>query len=61
MQVPRTRAVACPQCGERSHIPVPERDVELKVSRSVAAFGDHTTLECSNEHTFWVYYCYNSH
>ncbi|WP_276256212.1 hypothetical protein [Halomontanus rarus] len=57
MQVTETREVACPQCGENSSIPVPERDVELKVSPYVAAFGDHAELECSNEHTFWVYYC----
>ncbi|WP_425607415.1 hypothetical protein [Halomontanus rarus] len=57
MQVTETREVACPQCGENSSVPVPERDVELKVSPYVAAFGDHTELECSNEHTFWVYYC----
>ncbi|MFC6765083.1 hypothetical protein [Natrinema soli] len=57
MQVQETREVACPQCGEHSTIPVPEGDVELKISPYVAAFGDHTELECSNEHTFWVYYC----
>ncbi len=57
MQVQETREVACPRCGENSRVPVPERDVELKISPYVAAFGDHTELECSNEHTFWVYYC----
>ncbi|WP_449289269.1 hypothetical protein [Natronococcus amylolyticus] len=57
MQVPETREVACPKCGESSSISVPERDVEIKVSPYVAAFGDNTELKCSNEHTFWVYYC----
>ena len=57
MQIQETQEVACPKCGEDSSVPVPERDVELKVSPYVAAFGDHTELKCSNEHIFWVYYC----
>lgn len=57
MKVLETQEVACPKCGENSSIPVPEEDVELKVSPYVAAFGDYTKFECSNGHTFWVYYC----
>ncbi|SIS04393.1 hypothetical protein [Natronorubrum thiooxidans] len=57
MQVTETQDVACPKCGTHSSIPVPDRDVELKVSPYVAAFGEYTKVECSDEHVFWVYYC----
>lgn len=55
--LPDTQQVACPKCGENITVSIPEQDVELRVRRSVAAFGDHTIFECSSEHTFWVYYC----
>lgn len=49
--------VACPQCGEGTDVPVPNREVELKVRPSVAAFGEHSVVHCSRGHKFWVYYC----
>lgn len=57
MQVTKAREVECPRCGERTSVPVPDEDAEVKIRRSVAAFGDHTTVECSNDHTYWVYFC----
>lgn len=57
MQVRETEEVACPKCGETGTIPIPDADVELKISPYVAAFGDHTKVDCSAGHTFWVYYC----
>ncbi|AEH39091.1 hypothetical protein [Halopiger xanaduensis] len=57
MQVQETEEVACPKCGETSTVPIPDADVELKISPYVAAFGDHTKVDCSDGHTFWVYYC----
>ncbi|WP_449406813.1 hypothetical protein [Natronorubrum bangense] len=56
-QLTETQDVACPKCAETISITVPGADVELKVSPYVAAFGEYTKVECTNEHPFWVYYC----
>ena len=52
-----TTEVSCPHCGEPTSLPVPDETVDLHVRRSVAAFGEHDTVACSNAHTFWVYVC----
>ncbi|WP_306053666.1 hypothetical protein [Natronococcus wangiae] len=52
-----TREVQCPRCAERASVRVPDEDVELKIGRSVAAFGESTTVTCSNGHRYWVYFC----
>lgn len=57
MQRTETRTVVCPRCGDPVTTPVPDEDVELKPRPYRAAYGDHTQLECSDEHTFWVYFC----
>ncbi|NGM68061.1 hypothetical protein G6M89_03370 [Natronolimnobius sp. AArcel1] len=57
MQVQQTQEIACPTCEETLAVPVPDEDVELKARPYVAAFGDYTTVECSSEHTVWVYFC----
>ncbi|WP_176393151.1 hypothetical protein [Natronolimnobius baerhuensis] len=56
-QVTETQAVACPHCGDTSTIPVPTADVDLQVRPYVAAFGEYRTIDCANDHTFWVYFC----
>ncbi|MFB1062818.1 hypothetical protein [Natrinema sp. H-ect4] len=50
-------AIPCPYCEQETTISVPDGDVELEVRRSVALYGDHTTVECSAGHRFWVYFC----
>ncbi len=57
MQIPVTQEVECPQCGERTSVSVPSEGTELKIRHSVAAFGEHTTVTCSNGHRYWVYFC----
>ncbi|SEW11757.1 hypothetical protein [Natrinema salifodinae] len=57
MQVTATRTVACPHCGEDATVSLPSEDADVNVSHSVAAFGDHTTVTCSQGHTYWVYFC----
>ncbi|WP_195893037.1 hypothetical protein [Halopiger djelfimassiliensis] len=57
MQRPVTEEIECPHCRERTNVVVPHDDVELKPSRSVAAFGDYTTVTCPNGHEYWVYFC----
>jgi RNase P subunit RPR2 len=57
MQEIATKAVTCPHCGESTRITRPDEGAEVKVRESVAAFGDHTTVTCSNGHTYWVYFC----
>jgi len=57
MQLTHQQQVACPDCGDQLHVPVPDSDTELTVSRWVGAFGEQTELTCSEEHTFWVAYC----
>ncbi|WP_247002605.1 hypothetical protein [Halosolutus gelatinilyticus] len=57
MQLPATREVACPRCDERTSVRVPREDAELNVRHSVAAFGEYTTVTCSNGHRYWVYFC----
>lgn len=52
-----TSTVACPQCGRRVAVSVPDRDVELRVRSHVAAFGDHHVVHCEAGHKFWVYFC----
>lgn len=49
--------VECPECETGHEIPISSLDVELIVSPYRLAFGDYTKIECSNGHTFWVYYC----
>ncbi|WP_449289615.1 hypothetical protein [Natronorubrum halophilum] len=56
MQVTAIQQVKCPQCATQTSISVPD-DVELKPSRSVAAFGEQTKVTCSNGHTYWVHFC----
>ncbi|AGB30995.1 hypothetical protein C488_02495 [Natrinema pellirubrum DSM 15624] len=57
MQAIATKAVTCPHCGESATISLPREEVDVKVRQSVAAFGDHTTVTCSDGHTYWVYFC----
>lgn len=49
--------VACPRCEQPVDVPVPNREVEPTASPYVAAFGEHTTVDCPRGHGFWVYYC----
>lgn len=49
--------VPCPYCEQETPVSVPNTDVEVVVSQSVALFGDHTTVNCPDEHRFWVYFC----
>ncbi|WP_186336486.1 hypothetical protein [Natrarchaeobaculum aegyptiacum] len=51
------RRIACPTCGDDVTTPVPDEDVEPKPRPYRAAYGEYTTLECSNDHTVWVYFC----
>ncbi|WP_081603631.1 hypothetical protein [Natronorubrum tibetense] len=57
IQTSKTRKVTCPKCGELSNVTVPEADVELKISPYRRAFGDYEEIDCSEKHSFWVYYC----
>ena len=52
-----TVPVACPRCGAETTVPVPDADTELRIRRSVAAFGDRAAVTCAAGHDFWVYYC----
>ncbi|WP_090611531.1 hypothetical protein [Natrinema salaciae] len=52
-----TKAVACPHCGENASVSPPGEGTDVKVRRSVAAFGEYTTVTCSQGHTYWVYFC----
>lgn len=49
--------VSCPHCERETLVSVPDADVDLEVSRSVALYGDHTTVTCPADHKFWVYFC----
>lgn len=57
MQIADTKHVECPKCGESERVTPPAEDVELKIRTSVAAFGEHSKIHCSQGHTYWVYYC----
>ncbi|WP_139326564.1 hypothetical protein [Natrinema saccharevitans] len=57
MQEIATETVSCPHCGTNATVALPATDVEVKVRQSVAAFGDYTTVTCSQGHTYWVYFC----
>ncbi|WP_425601057.1 hypothetical protein [Halosolutus halophilus] len=57
MQTTATKEVACPQCTARTRIAIADEGVELKVSRSVAAFGEQRAVTCSNGHRYWVSVC----
>lgn len=57
MQQIATEVVGCPHCGENERISLPDAEADVKVRRSVAAFGDHATVTCSRGHTYWVYFC----
>lgn len=60
MAVPLDQAmniVSCPHCDQETPVSVPESGVDLEVKRSVALYGDHTTVVCPTTHTFWVYFC----
>ncbi|WP_226006128.1 hypothetical protein [Natrinema salinisoli] len=50
-------AVSCPYCERETAVSIPTPDAELEVRRSVALFGDHTTVACPDGHSFWVYFC----
>ncbi|MCU4740568.1 hypothetical protein OB955_08530 [Halobacteria archaeon AArc-m2/3/4] len=52
--------VSCPYCERETTVSVPDdvgADVDLEVRRSVALYGEHTTVVCSADHEFWVYFC----
>lgn len=49
--------VACPRCERPVEVSVPDQEVEPVVRPYVAAFGDHSVVNCPAGHTFWVYYC----
>ena len=53
----RTVEVTCPHCGDPTGVPPPMDGIELKIRKSVAAFGDYQKVTCSQGHTYWVYYC----
>jgi hypothetical protein len=57
MQALETQSVACPECGDSVSVTPPSGDVELKVSGTLALYGDHVKVSCSQAHTFWVYFC----
>jgi len=57
MQLVDVEQVACPTCENAVEIPVPEGNSKLTTSPYVVAFGKQTKIECSNGHTFWVYFC----
>ncbi|WP_425492889.1 hypothetical protein [Natrinema amylolyticum] len=57
MQTVATREVSCPHCGERASVSLPGEEVDVKVRKSVAAFGEYTTVTCSEDHSYWVYFC----
>ena len=57
VQLPKTQEVACPKCGAGVEVPIPGAGVELKASPYAMAYGDHAKVECSGEHTVWVYFC----
>lgn len=50
-------SISCPYCGQETAVPVPDGNGELEARRSVALYGDHTTVVCPAEHRFWVYSC----
>ncbi|WP_254531367.1 hypothetical protein [Natrinema gelatinilyticum] len=52
-----TRAVACPFCGENASVALPDEETDVRVRKSVAAFGECTTVTCSQGDTYWVYFC----
>ncbi|WP_207591720.1 hypothetical protein [Halomontanus rarus] len=57
--IPRqeTATVSCPHCERETTISIPDDDVDLEIRRSVALYGDHTTVVCPADHEFWVYFC----
>ncbi|MDS0475849.1 hypothetical protein [Natrinema sp. 1APR25-10V2] len=57
MQDVATSAVSCPYCSESATVSLPGSGTDVKVRRSIAAFGEHTTVTCSEGHTYWVYFC----
>ncbi|WP_254765090.1 hypothetical protein [Natrinema marinum] len=57
MQDVAATAVTCPHCGEKATVSLPAAGTDVKVRQSVAAFGDYTTVTCSEGHTYWVYFC----
>ncbi len=57
MQDVATSAVSCPYCSENATVSLPGPGTAVKVRRSIAAFGDYTTVTCSDGHTYWVYFC----
>ncbi|WP_425495419.1 hypothetical protein [Natrinema halophilum] len=57
MQQVTTKAVTCPHCGENNTISLPDEETALAVRKSVAAYGEYTTVTCSRGHTYWVYFC----
>jgi|GEM_PF-646554 len=57
MHTVATKVVTCPHCGDEASVSLPSEETELNVRHSVAAFGEYTTITCSNGHTYWVYFC----
>ena len=57
MQVTATKTVTCPDCGEEATVSLPDEHADVRVRKSVAAFGEYTTVTCSRDHTYWVYFC----
>ncbi|WP_222918108.1 hypothetical protein [Natrinema sp. SYSU A 869] len=57
MQTVAIQEVICPHCEESASVSLPSEEVDVKVRKSVAAFGEYTTVTCSQGHTYWVYFC----
>ncbi|SIR66928.1 hypothetical protein [Natronorubrum daqingense] len=57
MQLTATRQVKCYHCDALTSIEVPDEDVNLETSHSVAAFGEQRKVTCANGHTYWVHFC----
>ncbi|SEH16483.1 hypothetical protein SAMN04487967_2656 [Natronorubrum sediminis] len=57
MQLTATRQVECYHCDVLTSIDVPDEDVDLETSHSVAAFGEQRKVTCANGHTYWVHFC----
>ncbi|WP_254524615.1 hypothetical protein [Natrinema caseinilyticum] len=57
MQEIATKTVDCPFCGENASVALPDEGTDVRVRKSVAAFGEYTTVTCSQGHTYWVYFC----
>ncbi|WP_449404396.1 hypothetical protein [Haloterrigena salina] len=54
MQVTAIREAECPQCGNRTSIPVPVRSDDRTSARLGTRFGERRSVTCSNGHSYWV-------